>query len=84
MLQVMNIDQQRFSWIQLGFLGVLYALLTLVVHGCAHLPSFRYPGVPIIKTAQGYDAVRCHPRQFQNQPFQLAGRIVRAETTPGG
>ena len=84
MLYVMNIDQQRCSWIRADSLGVLCALLTLVVHGCAHLPSFPFPGVPIIKTAQDYDAVRNHPRQFQNQPFQLAGRIVRAETTPGG
>ena len=80
----MNIDQQRFSWIQLDCLCVLCALLTLAVHACSHLTSFPFPGMPIIKTAQDYDVVRNHPRQFQNQPFQLAGRIVRAETTPEG
>ena len=62
----------------------LCALLTLIVHGCAHLPSFPIPGVPIIKIAQDYDAVRNHPVQFQNQPVQLAGRIVHAETTTRG
>ncbi|MDR4485739.1 MAG: hypothetical protein R3B95_21530 [Nitrospirales bacterium] len=62
----------------------LCALLTLIVHGCAHLPSFPSPGVPIIKIAQDYDAVRNHPVQFQNQPAQLAGRIVHAETTTRG
>lgn len=69
---------------QLACLDVLCALLTLVLHGCAHLPSFPIPGVPIIKTAKDYDAVRNHPMQFHNQPVQLAGRIVPAETTLEG
>lgn len=59
-------------------------LLALVVHGCAHLPTFPIRGVPIIKTAEDYDAVRNRPIQYHNQRVQLAGRIVRAETTTRG
>lgn len=73
-----------FLRMQLDCLGVLCALLTLVVHGCAHLPTFPIPGVPIIKTAEDYDTVRNYPMQFQDQHVQLAGRIVRAETTTEG
>lgn len=83
----MNIDQQGFPRLQMYSIGVLCALLTLGVHGCAPICSFPFSGVPIIKTAQDYDAARNHPMQsmqFQNQLFQLAGRIVHAETTPRG
>ena len=80
----MNIGHQPFSRIQIYSIGVLCALLPLAVQGCTQLPAFPFPGVPIIKTAQNYDEIRTHPGQFQNQPFQLAGRIVRAETTPRG
>ena len=83
MLYLMNFDQQRRSQIQAYSLGVLCAFLSLDVHGCANIPDFPFQEVPIIKTAQDYDALRNHPRQFQNQPFQLAGRIVRAEKNPG-
>lgn len=77
-------EREFFSLVYLDSLGVWCVLLTLVVHGCAHLPSFPIPEVPIIKTAEDYDAVRNYPMQFHNQPVQLAGRIVRAETTTRG
>lgn len=73
-----------FLRMQFDCLGVLCGLLTLVVHGCARLPTFPIPGVPIIKTAEDYDAARNYPMQFQDRHVQLAGRIVRAETTTEG
>jgi len=80
----MNIDHQTSSRRQIYAIGVLCVLLTLTVHERADIPAFPFPGVPIIKTAEDFDAARNHPIQFQGHSFQLAGRIIRAQTTTRG
>ena len=69
-----NIANLRFSRIQLDCLGVLCAVIPLPLYGCAHLPSFPFPGVSILKTADDFDAAWNHPTQFQYHLFHPADR----------
>ena len=62
-------------------IGVLCALLTHAIQGCAPIPSFPFPGVAILQTSQDFDALKNDPMQFQNLSIQLAGRIRGVETT---
>ena len=65
-------------------LGILSVLFSSNFHGCAPVQTFPLSKAAILQTSKEFDEVRWDLQKYQHHEFQLAGRIIRAETIPTG
>ena len=63
---------------------LLWACLSIAFYGCAHHPTFPYPGVSVLQTTEDFEALRTDPLRFRKQDVQLAGRLIGVKETPEG
>ena len=80
----MNIEDHVSLGVQIVSVGVLWASFFLLISGCASLPIFPFPDATIIETQKDWERIKNPSLDSQNQTFQLAGRIIRAEVTEEG
>ncbi len=65
-------------------MSILCVWLFLTVDSCAPVPTFPDIRTTIIRTPQDFAGVKDPTFQSQNDTLQLAGRIIRSETTLKG